>query len=355
MKQKIQNAYNAIRPQPQVQERIWASLEKQAHHCPPKRTGRKLLILAAAVSILACSGFAAYQLWHLPEPEHYETDPENGIYSIETEHLYSNEGVQTEAAFAETAAPDDAFFLAQAVQVLQAAGLEDVDTSLMRLVRQENLIYSRQEAEVFFENDAVKTSVKFDASFGHLLSLSSIDWLEEAESTDRDPGALAREYYEKLPVAQGYVLMDAVEQYDEQYWSYSFCKEVQPGLFSYYEMVRIAVNPVSGRLVGCNVFHFPLLDDHRAEDIPLTRQEAIAIAESMEKVDLTQYVLQSAQVSVVLPNWWFTQYMDGNLQYADVSRLGWVLDYSKPDSEFADEVTIWIDYYTGEVLGGGMT
>ena len=353
MKEKIQNAYNIIRPEAGVQERIWANLEKQVDFAQPKRVGRKLLIFAAAAAILACGGFAVYQAWRLPEPEHYEPDPEGGIYNVQTEILYEYEDAQTEGQ--DTSEPEDAYFLAQAVQILQAVGLEDVDTSLMRLVRQENLIYGRQEAEVFFENDTVRTSVKFDASFGHLLSLSSIDWLIESEPTDRDPGELAQEYYEKLPVVQGYVRMEQVEEYDEQYWSYSFCKEVQPGLFSYYEMVRIAVNPVSGRLVGCNVFYFPLLDDHRAEDVPLTQEQAIAAAQGLDQIDVTKYELESCQVEVVHPNWWFTQYMDGDLQYSEISRLAWVLHYTKPDSEFAEEAAVWIDYYTGEVLGGGMT
>lgn len=353
MKEKIQKAYNSIRPETGEQERIWANLEEQLQYTRPHRAGRKLLILAAAVAIMACGGLAAYQTWHLPEPERYEPDPQTGIYSLQTESLYQYKDVQTEGQ--EPSELGDAYFLAQAVQVLHIAGLEDVDTSLMRLVRQENLIYGRQEAEVFFENDEIRTSVKFDAAFGHLLSLSSIDWLTQTDPTEGDPGELAQEYYGKLPVEQGFVRMEAVEKYDDQYWTYSFCKEVQPGLFSYYEMVRISVNPVSGRLVGCSVFCFPLLDDHGAEDIPLTMEQAVAAAQSMDQIDLTQYVLESCRVEVVLPNWWFTQYMDEDLQYSDVSRLGWVLCYTKPNSEFADEVTVWVDYYTGEILGGGMT
>lgn len=355
MKRRIQNAYDAIAPGSGVQERIWENLEKQAQTASASCWGRKLLILGAAAAIFACGGIAAYQGWHLSEPKQYEPDPEMGIYSIQTEQTYHYEQAQMEQTTPDERQWSDTDFIQAAVQILHTAGLEEIDTSLMRVVRQENLLYGRQEAEVFFENEAVKTSVTFDASFGHLLSLSSIDWQEDAVAASQDPGKLAQEYYEKLPVAQGYVRMEQVEQYDDQYWSYSFCKEVQPGLFSYYEMVRISVNPVSGRLVGCNVFSFPLLDDHGAEDVPLREADAIAAAEQLEMIDLTDYVLESARVQVVLPNWWFTEYMDGDLQYSDVSRLGWVLNYTKPDSEFADEITVWIDYYSGEVLGGGMT
>lgn len=355
MKEKIKKAYDQICPEEEVQERIWHELEAQLTFPESRKTGRRLLILAAAAAVLGCGAFAAYQQWRLPEPQHYEPDPDGGIYSVQTEEFYSDDQLPTQELSQETEVLEDSYFLDQAVLVLQLAGLEDVDTSQMKLVRQEHLAYGRQEAEVFFENDEIHTSVKFDASFGHLLSLSSIDWEEDVRQTDRPPEELAREYYEKLPVQQGYVQMEEPERYDEQYWSYSFCREVEPGLYSYYEMVRISVNPVSGRLVGCNVFHFPLLDDHGPEDVPLSREEAMELARQVEKVDLTGYVLESAEVAVVLPNWFFTEYMDGNLQYSDVSRLGWVLNYTKPDSEFADEITVWIDFYSGEVLGGGMT
>ena len=354
MKERITEVYAAIQPGQEVQDRIWHRMEAQG--AAPKRKGalRRTLILAAVLVALACGGFAAWQGWRLPQPRTYEPDPEMGIYQVQTEAVYTQEQLPQGSQQPQGGQLEDGDFLNQAVAVLEAVGLEDVDKSRMRLVRQENLAYGRQEVQVFFENDALRTSVKLDASFGHLLSISSIDWLEESPVTDRDPALLAREYYEKLPVRQDYVQMDGAEVYDEQYWSYSFCREVQPGLYSCYEMVRISVNPVSGRLVGCNVFRFPLLDDHGHNDTPLSREEAIAAARQVEKVNLTEYELESAEVAVVLPNWFFTEYMDGNLQYADVSRIGWVIRYTKPASQWGEQVELWIDYYTGQLLGGDM-
>ena len=354
MKERMQKAYAAIRPKDSVQEEIWKRLEGQIQFSQSKGRGRKLVILALAAAAMACGAVAVWKGWRLPQPETYQPDPQTGIYDIQTEAVYTPEEIPSETEDQQAAQLEDGYFLAQAVQVLEAAGLEDVDMSAMRLVRQRHLVYDRQEAEVFFENDKVRTSVKFDADLGHLLSLSSIDWLEDAAGTDRDPAELARGYYEALPVRQGYVQMEKVEQYDEQYWSYSFCREVEPELYSYYEMVRIAVNPVSGRLVGCNVFDFPLLDDHGPEDIPLTREEAVALAGQVEKVNVSGYELESAEVAVVLPNWFFTEYMDKNLRYSQVSRMGWVLKYTKPDSEWGEMVELWFDYYTGQLLGGDM-
>lgn len=356
--EKICRAYDAIGPDAQARERILAAIEEQAEFSPARCLGRRIVLIAAAVALLAslaAGGYAAHQAWRLPEPESFELDPENGLYSVQTEAVYQQENLRITQPQQEDQAPGDEFFLAQAVRILETIGLTDVDTSVMRVVRQENLAYAREEAEVFFENDMVNTSVKFDASFGHLLSISSIDWVEDGQTTDRTPEELARYYYENLPVRQDYVLMEEVEKYDEQYWSYSFCREVQPGLYSYYEMVRVSVNPVSGRLVGCNVFYFPLVDDHQEGDTPLTQQEAEKIALAVETLDLSDFTLESAQVEVVLPNWMFTEYMDGNLRYSDVSRLAWVLRYRDETAEFADEKKICIDYYTGQLLGGDVT
>jgi len=354
MKDRIRRAYDTIAPEEGVQRRIWENIQSQPNTARNGRPGRKMLFLAAAAAVLSCGVWGAYQTWYLPEPQTYEPDPDSGIYSIQTEALYRQEEIPQTQQSQSPGALEDGYFLEQAVQVLEAVGMTDVDISLMRLVRQEHLRYGRQEAEVFFENDQIRTSVKFDASFGHLLSLSSIDWLEDTTPANREAAELAREYYEKLPVAQGYVQMEQVEKYDAQYWSFAFCREIQPGLYSDYEMVRISVNPVSGRLVGCNVFYFPLLDDHDPQQVPVSREEAVALTQTLDQVNLTDYVLESAQVAVVLPNWFFTEYMDGNLQYSQVSRLGWVIRYVKPDSEWGEQYEFWIDYYTGQLLGGDM-
>lgn len=74
-------------------------------------------------------------------------------------------------------------------------------------------------------------------------------------------------------------------------------------------------------------------------------------------VYIERYTLQSAEVQVVLPNWMFTEQLptDGEARASTVTRLAWVLIYEDTNSEFADMVWVYIDYYTGEVLGGDMT
>lgn len=363
---------------------------KKDTEIPPKTKfipGKYVLPAAACIAIfiaIGTVGYAAYQKWKLPKPTSY--DGSNGIYQIETEALYSsselgqndashssdNDSTLTSDSDASSASNSyangsqesaqvqnqkeltDQYFVQQAASVLEVAGLTDVDSTTMRVVRQENLYYGRKEAEVFFENNSIKTSVKFNAQTGKFLGLTSIDWQEEDDTvctSQEEADALARFYYEKLPVEQGYEMTEC-EKYDEQYWSYEFCRKVKEGLYNPYEMVRISINPESGRITGCNVFYMPLLDDHEAGDQPLTQEEAVVIAQSIEELDFSNYQLENAQADIVLPNWWFTEYSDADLQVSEVSRLAWTLTYNNPNSEFADTVKIYVDYYTGEVLGG---
>ena len=146
--------------------------------------------------------------------------------------------------------------------------------------------------------------------------------------------------------------MRHVEHYDEQYWSYDFCREAAPGIYSAYECVRIAINPVSGALNGVNVFYVPLLDDHVPEDEALTREQAQAAAQACPELHLDGYRLREAEITVGLPNWIFTPYEAANAKISGVTRLCWSLVYERPDSEFADEVHVLVDLYTGQILGG---
>ena len=56
-----------------------------------------------------------------------------------------------------------------------------------------------------------------------------------------------------------------------------------------------------------------------------------------------------------LPNYQFTAYQDANLQASRVTRWVWQLDFTGPNTEFADQYTVLVDCYTGEILGGGGT
>lgn len=66
--------------------------------------------------------------------------------------------------------------------------------------------------------------------------------------------------------------------------------------------------------------------------------------------------LIKVEVVIGLPNWNFTEYQtDANRRASNVTRWAWQLTYERPNSEFADVVTLLVDCYTGEILGGDST
>lgn len=358
---KIINAYDGIAPDAQTLAQVFERTKEAAEVPQKKRPAlrRKLLIAAAciaAVAALSGIGYGVYNRWHLPEPETYPFNP-NGAWDV---HETADLTMESIPDATDTEPLSDEYFAARAKEILTLVGQEARVSSRIKITRQEHLHWAREEVAVTFSEDGLSpVEVTFDAEDGTLLRLSGFEWkLEEAApcQTKQEAEALATRYYETLPVPQGYVLCSCTE-YDEAYWSFDFCRDVGGGIYSYYEDVRIGIDPQTGTLNGCVVFYVPLLDDHQPGDEPLTQTQAQEIAGALDELDTERYTLRSAEVGVVLPNWWFTEQLptDGEPRASTVSRLAWTLVYEDTSSEFADEVWVYIDYYTGEVLGGDMT
>ena len=328
---------------------------------------RRALAAAACVALLAAlvgAGYAAYEKWRLPAPEPYTPDPDHYNVQVHEEHTYAPQSSETapEEPGSTATAPavtepeplSDAFFLQRAKAVLIQAGIEPDEDATVTVRRQKNLYWDREEVEVSWPKEGMPISVSFDAEQGVFIGMVGIDWVlsdAAACSTQAEADALARRYYESLPVEQGYVLASC-EKYDEQFWSYDFCREVEPGLYSWYECVRVAINPVSGGLEFCKVFYVPLLDDHEPGDVPLTQEEALAIA--LEKNPyLATIKLELAEKYVALPNWFYSDY-DFSLtqKAAGVTRICWRLQFRDDNGIFVTISEMWIDCYTGEILGG---
>lgn len=359
--EKITAAYDGVAPDAETLAGVLERTKQAAAQPQKKRVGvgRRLLIAAAcvaAVAALSGIGYGIYTKWRLPEPETYPFN-QNGAWDV---HETADLTMESIPAATDTEPLTDEYFAARAKEILTLVGQEARVSSEIRITRQEHLTWAREEVEVTFSETGLSpVTVTFDAEDGTLLGLSGFEWkLEEAApcATKQDAEQLATKYYEMLPVTQGYVLRSCTE-FDEAYWSFDFCRDVGGGIYSFYEDVRIAIDPQTGTLNGVVVFYVPLLDDHEPSDVPLTQQQAQAVAEGLNEIDTERYTLKSAEVQVVLPNWWFTDSFsaDGELRASKVSRLGWVLVYEDTNSEFADVIWVYIDYYTGEVLGGDMT
>lgn len=356
---RIKNAYDRVTPTPEAVDAMKQQILMCAEQKPikAKHLLRRVVLIAACVVLLlsiGTVGYGTYRKWSLPEPEYYDYDG-LGVHDVHSTEEYELEEVEPEAQ-----PLSDEDFIQQSVSLLDSIGLEDVATEAMSVSRQENVLYGREEVEVTFTRAEIQTSVTYNADDGALLSMHSTDWEEDVDEpvcqTEAEAQALAEKYYAILPVRQGYELIGHTE-YDEQYYSYEFCYKVNEDLFNAYQMVRIGVNPVTGRLCGCNVFDFPLVDDHEPGDEPLTQEQAEEIVRNCGKMNVDTYQLISAKVEVVLPNWMFSDKEPASINYrkSKVSRLAWVLTYEDTDSEFEDKVYVDVDYYTGEILGGDMT
>lgn len=359
--EKIVAAYDGVAPDADTLARVLERTKAAAAQPQKKQKSftRPLRIAAACVAaaaVLSGIGYGIYMKWHLPQPETYPFN-QNGAWDV---HETVDLTMENIPGATDTEPLSDEYFAARAKEILTLVGQDARVSSEIKITRQEHLTWAREEVEVTFtESGLTPVTVTFDAESGTLLSLSGFEWkIENAApcATKEDAEKLAAQYYEMLPVPQGYVLRSCTE-FDEAYWSFDFCRDVGGGIYSSYEDVRIAIDPQTGTLNGCVVFCVPLLDDHAPSDIPLTQQQAQEIAENLGTVNLERYTLKSAEVQVVLPNWWFTEQfpIDGVARASKVTRLGWVLVYEDTSSEFADMVWVYIDYYTGEVLGGDMT
>lgn len=364
VKDKTREAYDSIAPDAVTEERMRKRIrermaQSEMHPVPGRgrRKARVIAVCAALAAVLGAVAAAAYDKWHLPEPKTCTVDPENGVYSISTEKEYT---ADTAAAAEESEALSDAWFIALASEVLEKVGLADIDMSRMTVVRRTNEYWGREEAEVCYTQGEAHTGVTFSAESGDLIGLSGVEWIENAQArkcaTAAEAEALARSFYQALPVPQGYELT-ACSSFDEQYMGFEFCRRIEEGLYNQYEMVRIGINPVNGRLQTVNVFHVPLLDDHGEGDIPLTQEEAETAAQAVRDFKAAGYTLKKAAQETVMPNWFFTEYMTGEMEAtaaSDVTRLAWVLVYEKETALLTDETRVYADLYTGEILGGDM-
>ncbi len=354
MKDKMMQAYDSIRPTAETEERILQQIKARAELAAQGKrpVARRIILIAACIAVLAAvsaAGVAAYLKWSLPEPKTYPAGI--GFYDVHTTETYLSVDIPTEPAAPQDIS--DEAFAQRAVGLLQLLGLTDADTSRMTITRQKHMGWDREEALVSFSGDDGPITATFDAQSGYLIGLSDIQWDGNAQEpvckTEEEAYALAASLYELLPVPQGYSYRSCT-RYDEQFWCYDFCNEPLEGFFNAYEMVRIAVNPVTGKLAHLVVFYVPLLDDHEEGDVPLTQAQAETIAQAHQgSMELT-----GAEVKIVLPNWLFTDKLPAHddAVFSSVTRLAWVLTYEQKGEMFDSKMELYVDYYTGEILGG---
>lgn len=389
--------------------KFWKSQQEasQADKFVKKRPGKKVrkkkwYFVLAAVLVLICGAgaAAAYGTWRLPQPETYEGDhikiKETSSYiwdekkqtyvdgntvtetSAEDSTVISSENTTSISSEDETNVEElpDEYFIDQTQKILELIGVSDVDISQMTVAYQIDEWWNREEVEVSFplEDEDSTTTITFDRESGYFLSADRFRLEEENGEVMSDEEALAaaQGWYEKLPYPQGYEYTYVNKICEDADWMYSFCRKLDVEingesiqLNNDYEEARITIDPKTGDFVCCNVFYVPLLDDHKEDDVPLSEEKAREIADqagvvSTEKTD----VEVTAEIRIVHPNYMFTSYgwRPGqetvelqDTRMLSVTRLAWVITYKTSSTEGEDFVYLYIDLYTGEILGGDAT
>ena len=76
-----------------------------------------------------------------------------------------------------------------------------------------------------------------------------------------------------------------------------------------------------------------------------------------DRLGITDGYEISAEPEIVLPNYIYSDYQDEsagykNYAYPSVSRLAWTVVFSKDNELFKDRKKVYVDLYTGQILGG---
>lgn len=329
----------------------------------------RILLVAAIIAVLAATAVGAYVKWRLTQPETYTGDTvkpqsqEQYTYDEATDHYYTPAG--------KPAATDEAF-LEQAAAIITQIGGESIDTSQMELVHELHERWNRNQVRITFILDEHDGEIVFDEATGNLISITRFTELPktvENPLTEAEALAAAQAWYEQLPYCQGYVFSH-LNPIAEDAWMYSFSKQVEVEisgetvmLNNDLEEVRISIDPRTGAFQISNAFYVPLLDDHEPGDVPISQEQAIQTALEATGIEDTSTWTITAKYGIVLPNWWWTDYLTiGDTRAANVTRLAWVVTLERPEGTIvngeplviADLMEVHVDLYTGEVLGGGM-
>ena len=267
-----------------------------------------------------------------------------------TEVLESSDSGDAETLSGET-------FRLHAAEILAQAGISDLRPEDATVEEQApSYEWERVQVAVTWSDRETPITVLFDEQDSVFLRIYGFDWIISDDSpcaSQEDADALALRLFHALPVDQDYV-MRGCEKYDEEYWTYDFCREVEPGLYSSFECVRLSVNPTRGEAQFIKAFYVPLLDDHAPDAIPLTEEEALQAVE----IDLNsaQNLKNAGRLtikkSVTIPRRMIPDDRIEPANCADTSSLCWLIRYYEAESDdyIAGGWVKYVDYYSGEII-----
>ena len=345
---------------------------------PPRRKRRRggLLLLAAVIALFSCAGVLAAQRWSRPRAEKYQGE----IVKVQGETAYSRDedGTYTPDTPPEQAQPETGMTeqqaLMRALEVLDTLGCAAQEDSLT-VARETNEYWSREQLRVCFQTqEGTQAEVTFDAQSGYLIGVSNFGTVQDggAPMDEASIVAAAEGYYQALPYPQGYVFA-GITKFDDAAWMVLFDREVRVTvggetvtLTNDYEQVRITLDPRDGGFLLSNCFYVPLLDDHAEGDLPVSRHQAGELARQKMPDGGADWAV-TVRLGIVHPNDFYDEPSGevGHSRAYDVTRLAWIVhaerDWVARDDEtgealsWHDEQMVYVDLYTGQLLGGDCT
>lgn len=339
MKEFIRNAYERMTPDEQTRDELLQRIQMRSRTQNIKipHARRRVLTAACVIMVIALS-ILGINAWQNRNPVRTAQNPV-ATGAAATGTMATGDKKSASAQNASAAAFTDEELTRKAMEILQTLDLKGLSNAQSHIARTEN--DDGVEAEVYFTADENIACVKFSEQTGELLGITCMDWNSEGTACMgyEEAERLAKQYYEMLPVPKGYVLTEYQELNVER-WDFRFECEVLKGVYSPYEFVRISVDPQKGCLRQCSVHSVPLSDDHAPDDVPITAEKAEELARACLK-NPKNYQKKSCEVEVIQPD---------IPEIQDFTRLSWCLSFENPNSEYEDRVTVYVDYYTGEIL-----
>jgi len=306
----------------------------------------RVLLAVAVMAVISIACYAAIESWRLPPPKDIGDVPP--VIEIPDDKTNGEDAADGDV---------DIDFIGIAESILDTIGI-DRNGLVPKITMEYATQYSRNQARVSFGD----INITLDAQDGTLISGELLKESSDGEPVSEDQSLTsAKEFYEKMPFAKGYVY-HGVNPVSREYKLYSFIRAYDieingqvEHIVNPYEEVRITVNTVSGKVESWNSFYFPLLDDHKESDVPVSKETAVRLA--LERLKIMDGYEISAEPEIVLPNYIYSDYRnedDGykNYAYPSVTRLAWTVVFSKDNELFKDRKKVYVDLYTGEILGG---
>ena len=264
--------------------------------------------------------------------------------------------VDNDTPLAETSEPtrpqtQDDYYHQLALDYLNQAGYTDLEQESYRVYYHcyATLPFdalSRDEVEVSLEDWG---SVYLDYETCCLLQLHP-EWTVSGNgpcATQEEADALVTQFYESLPVPQGFSIKECAESEKRPGWlCYGFAEKITaeglPDACYGRGSVTILLNPSNGDMQFIMAEDYPL-DSYSADETPLTEDEAWEVIrenmtpdqyELFANTELTVYAYSPFVLKDIVPQ----------TASSKVARLYWSADYVH------DNVldSVWVDCYTGE-------